>query len=338
MWRRWWRISERPAVDPTRGHERRMALLALAVQKPEAPGTCPPAEELAAFSEGRLDPAKRTALLEHLDQCASCYQQWLAVSAMQEALVPTSTQATALRSPSPVKRYWYYGIPATATALAFSLILLLWGPGLWLLGPGARLDDAYRIVSTEGDLPGSDELRDGLRLPWERMAATYGFAPISRAAPPYRAFGAGLWTGRERLAGVAVVTALPSFLAVPPDGADTWLATPWEAYFRLGEWSLLLRAVCEWAPDAPERFWSHQVEILTQTKENLSAAPNQKHTTAVDEILERTRALLQASRSSTNRIGLCRQVNVELNRLEERLAPTQPAIRPETQRILGHER
>jgi hypothetical protein len=39
---------------------------------------CPPAEELAALLEGRMDPGGRERLLAHLNACESCLQVFTA--------------------------------------------------------------------------------------------------------------------------------------------------------------------------------------------------------------------------------------------------------------------
>jgi hypothetical protein len=39
---------------------------------------CPPAEELAALLEGRLEPASRERLLAHLNACEPCLQVFTA--------------------------------------------------------------------------------------------------------------------------------------------------------------------------------------------------------------------------------------------------------------------
>lgn len=61
--------------DRKRRQEGLYAMLALAAQDislDREPGTCPPAEDLAAFSEGKLAGAERDTVLAHLAQCPDC--------------------------------------------------------------------------------------------------------------------------------------------------------------------------------------------------------------------------------------------------------------------------
>lgn len=47
------------------------------------PLECPPAEELAALLEGRLEPGARERLLAHLNACESCFQVFTAAVEFQ---------------------------------------------------------------------------------------------------------------------------------------------------------------------------------------------------------------------------------------------------------------
>ena len=57
--------------------ERRLALLALAGERPAPASPCPEAETLAALVEGRLTAPETDACLAHLAACESCYALWL---------------------------------------------------------------------------------------------------------------------------------------------------------------------------------------------------------------------------------------------------------------------
>lgn len=45
---------------------------------------CPPAEELAALLEGRIDPGGRARLLAHLNACEPCLQVFTAAVEFRE--------------------------------------------------------------------------------------------------------------------------------------------------------------------------------------------------------------------------------------------------------------
>jgi hypothetical protein len=70
--------------------DRLMVLLALAVQArtvedPEVVAqtgereACPCPEDLAAWSEGRLGPRDRSAIIAHIDSCSDCLRELMAV-------------------------------------------------------------------------------------------------------------------------------------------------------------------------------------------------------------------------------------------------------------------
>jgi tetratricopeptide (TPR) repeat protein len=77
----------------------------------------PSDETLAAFIDGRLDPATRRAVIEHLAQCSECYSVFMAATADGVAAAPPVRVQTTSRA--------WYAVGATAVAAAIAIVLLV---------------------------------------------------------------------------------------------------------------------------------------------------------------------------------------------------------------------
>jgi hypothetical protein len=125
------------------------------------------------------------------------------------------------------------------------------------------LNQSYRIAITQNLI----QSEQNIRLPWEISGRTsYGFSSAKQVSPDKRAFGAGLWIGKEKLS-EKEKTPMPEFLKWKEGGpeiadAEDWSETEWKPYFSMGRWCFLIHAVCLSDKDAPDEFWEKQGEIL----------------------------------------------------------------------------
>jgi|GEM_PF-3017330 len=159
-----------------------------------------------------------------------------------------------------VRQQKIYFIPGFAVAVTACLILILFrAPKM-----SDMITESYQTAFLREMTFGQDDLK----LPWEGTEE-YGFNLADRYAPAYRAFGAGLWSGRQELtdwaSGVSE-TSMPNFLSPKwrdtTVNADKWSETPWNVYFRMGRWSFLIRTVCRSDVEVPKVFWEKQVSAL----------------------------------------------------------------------------
>lgn len=74
-------------------------MIALAADFKESDGLCPAAKRLAALVDNNVDGVERTRLLEHLERCVPCHQEWLAASALARPR-PGNILAFVRRSPA----------------------------------------------------------------------------------------------------------------------------------------------------------------------------------------------------------------------------------------------
>lgn len=238
--------------------------IALAVEQPDAPGDCPSDVKLAALIDGRLDDHQRAALWEHLDACNDCYQTWLLATEDLES--QTSSQHAGHRK----TRIYRFGAMAAAAIFAFIMVYLNW-PALFYTDTGALLANAYGNLLDSRKTFDKKVLEQMVPLPWQDSNHTFGFNNRSGNAPANLAFGAGLLTGRKRLADSKTESALPDFLSSAPyaSGADdAWHKTDHKEFFQLGQWCVLLVAACKSPADTlPNGFWKQQPQIAEKLKE-----------------------------------------------------------------------
>lgn len=306
--------------------ERPGALLALVVRQPPPldAESHPAAEELAAFSEGRLDPAKRERLLAHLDACSDCYREWLAVARALAADPPASRRD---RSPPKLdlrrrrRRAWLWSGAGLALAACLALALLApWRPdsGLPLL-----IEEAYNTV--QGAPPPSlRETAARWKLPWEEPAPVYGFSASTGDAAA-RAFAAGLWEGRATLAGDARTDFLPAFLGPAPTRPaelGAWRDTDWADYALLGRWVFLLQTVCRTPQADGPAFWSQQRAVAAAMRDRLARrTAAEALARPVVAVVRELETALSDPALAASRARLCGQVERNASRLIALLTP-----------------
>jgi len=244
---------------PNDSEERRAILIALAATEPTLKSDCPSDQTLAAFIDNRSDPEQRNIVLDHLDACPDCYEKWLSVAEIK-----------ADEKKAPV-RFWkrpFFGI-TLAVAASFAIFINLYNGS----APKSErlLSETYKTVHRQ-NLTFS---ADSLNLPWEQPSPSFGFAPAPRTSDSYRAFGAGLWHGKQELNKKTAGLTIPPFFTPSWNGksqlkADKWSDTPVAVCFRMGRHCLLLRAVCLSDDPIPDDFWEKQIAIVEIIREDMN--------------------------------------------------------------------
>lgn len=304
--------------------DRAIALAALAVGHPPAAGECPPAAELAALLEDRLDVAGREGLFAHLAACPGCYEQWLTLAAV------AGEEGGRRVIPGPWGRGWrpgvvFYWISGMTLALAASLALFLL-PMVRTATVAELVTAAYQRPAWQRP-PGGGEIRQLLPLPWEGGPAGYGFAPDSSPSSAAQAFGNGMVVGRELLGRETKLTGanppVATKLAQRPLGGR-WEASAAAPYYWLGRWLILLQYACL-VTDFPEAgpFWQEQGKTLARLQSDLAARPAEEAATAVAGLQRLASGLAELGTHPGDRRAL-RRVNREIAALARELAPTGP--------------
>jgi hypothetical protein len=150
---------------------------------------------------------------------------------------------------------------------------------------------------------------DKLVLPWEHPPTALGFAAGARNDSVHaQAFARGLVRGKQRLLGANTPIAVPN---------DDRVAT----YAALGEWNVLLWAMCE-ATETPNRdFWHVQT---TLARELAAADYAVEDMEAISKHLSITIDMLEAMASGDNSKRNARRLADELTRFREEIAPSAP--------------
>jgi hypothetical protein len=275
-------IPQLPVEEERFQKERLRALVALAAQPLATPlDEHPPAEELAAFGEGRLGPADRERVLAHLDACSDCYEEWLAVVNILDAR-PAPVQQDVSTPPAPIlqvrrplpipdisrshrwrRRAWIGSGAGLALAACLALVVLV--PWRTDSGLPALLEGAYDTAQA-GATPELRQTAARQTLPWEAPTRTYGFS-ATEATAATRAFATGLWEGRTLLAGAAHSTSPPAALSPPTPAAE------WADYTLLGRWVILLQTVCKTPQADSPVFWDRQRAIAVALRDQLARRP-----------------------------------------------------------------
>ncbi|WP_319581699.1 hypothetical protein [uncultured Pseudodesulfovibrio sp.] len=212
-----------------------------ATETDRTPGPCPSAEDLAALQEGRLDAARRTEVLAHLDACAGCMARWLAVSS--DGALPVADPAPKAFSPRLIQAVAAIAAVAACLFLAVHFIPMAGSEPDFV----RFVDSGYRLVLDDSSLYA--EL-DG---PVRELAASV--ETRSEETPAARTFKAGWQAGLVALGKGEVATT---------DTADNERA----AYvFSAGRWSALLHAVLSVDRTPGQQFWKEQARVAVEFRD-----------------------------------------------------------------------
>jgi len=301
-------FGKRPIEDRD---DRMKVLIALALQQKYPAESCLSAGQLAAFKDGHLHRDERCTVLEHLDACPFCYRQWLSVASVSTHGAEAQS-VFKLSSVFHKRKRKIYIASGFVTAIAACLILFIL-PISDAPDVGKLIAESYQFIIEQEAISGQDELNRNLILPWESTDLSYGFGSGREHSPAAKAFGAGLWTGKQKLL-KDISQTLPDFLS-PEDKSRIWTETEWSLYFWLGRWSILLKGACLSEPEKmPYDFWKHQVLIFDQMQKKIEARSETEHgVRIVNAALGSLKSVLKESERSDRR--KCRKIASELELL-----------------------
>lgn len=244
---------------PNNPEERQAVLVALDAAAPTDKSDCPSDLTLAAFIDKRLNDEERNAVLDHLDACPECYEKWLLVA---------ETKADASQK---VVRFWKSPLLGVAVALAASLVIFI---NIYSRKPelDQMLSDTFKAASQQKPIVAADNPM----LPWEQPSPVFGFSSPQRTSDVHRAFGAGLWRGKQELDPRSPESPAPVFLTPSWNGQSAlegqkWTDTTAAVFYHLGRQSWLLRAVCHSNHPVSMDFWQKQVSIVEMLRQDLDA-------------------------------------------------------------------
>jgi hypothetical protein len=245
----------------------------------------PSPDMLYDFFWERLDNAESDIVENHLDFCSVCHKELSHIRAVESELERSAF-------PNDEKIAWNRSLPLLSNMAVHATGLRQWiAVNPWRAVQAAGLVAVSVLFILWMGLPGASERLDKMinqsyhadyfqqirlsktryDLPWETPAIGYGFASGAESTDASRAFGAGLWSGRQTIQKTETTTPIPDFLTPvrQKDAPNTkvWSNTPWNLYYQMGRWCFLIYAVSHVDHLAPPAFWEDQKKIVGQLKE-----------------------------------------------------------------------
>ncbi|MCP4701921.1 MAG: hypothetical protein GY862_34440 [Gammaproteobacteria bacterium] len=301
--------------------ERLQMLLALFVQKRLEPCKKTPSDEqMAAFIEGHLDGQEKETVLRYLRSNPEAYQEWLDV-----------TDSLRIAPPLPGSLPWqrwvwpFFHWPSfagegdflsfikdkRALAGAMALVLAVVIMPLWLLFSEKDLYETTAAMVRQ--TPRLQTALQAQRFRWEsESVGKYGFSGIPEDGDAKKAFGAGLWTGRQLLLGNPVQP-LPA--EVSPLNEQKQPYTNKQAYFELGRATMLLWTVSRSEQAMPAEFWRTQHAELVRLRQALAEEQS------IGWLADALSAVLEKTDEAAASPQQYSQLNEMLNMLMKDLAP-----------------
>ncbi len=219
--------------------ERLTALLGLAASRPEPVEKCPEPELLSAFIENRLSPSRRQQILDHLDRCECCYREWLDVSLdLGEDRPPAPTAAGASGW-----RRWWERVRTRSGLIPLTIAVTVTLAAVAVMSQKSVTPDwqPRRLAALVRKHAGTQRSL----TQWPRTGpAAFSFSD-SDGDPARKAFAAGLRDAQRWLGGGGSTVSL---------GEEDWRRSPWQAYYRLGQWTLLLWTLANSDGVSPEEW------------------------------------------------------------------------------------
>ncbi len=260
----------------TEDQDRILALLALSSQETKEKGACPTVEELETFAGGGAVPERRRGILAHLNTCPACYNEWLAMPPpLRESLFHRMTSGAAMFMENSF-RFMREFVPSKEFLCMATVVMVCMATVVMVIIPGIdpsmdrQISQSYQSVLTQKMTLPKD------KLPWEKRRRPLGFTGSDRHTPEYRAFGAGLWIGRETLTSQTSETSMPDFLFPNWDDprnsvkADKWEDTHYARYFWLGKRSMLVQTLCQSDSELPRGFREEQIAVSERLRQDFN--------------------------------------------------------------------
>lgn len=293
--------------------ERREVLIGLNATSPQSQGPCLTDEELACFTDHRMNHAEHEAAAAHLDGCRECYAKWMD---MADVLAGGRNE-----------RIQRWKRPAWASLYAAAACLVLLYFFRFIIpsqtGVDTLLADAFASVQEHPITLKSS----ALNLPWQQPRRTYGFMADKPDTAVNRAFGAGLFDAQQALNQKPDKIPMPRYLAPVDDdiNAGHWSETNYSGYYHLGRLGFLVQAVCK-ADQPPEyaliqkltAVLAHiRLDYLSETDKITAPSP------PINALLDDLQAALQAIDATYTGRQKYREVAEAADALIHTLSPRQ---------------
>ncbi len=300
--------------------ERTRALILLAAHGRKAEGPHPEPGDLAAFVDGRLNPERRLAMMEHIDSCNSCLNAWMTIAAEADRnTAGRGREDGAIRLPQ--KRFRRV-LPAAMLAAA-CLVLCFYFLFDSFQEPAALVKHAYHTAGTMNVRFDEAEIYALARQPFA-SGPIYGFSTSGDLPPASRAFLTGWTDGGADLGGGVLEEQWREMIPPPLDGASSqspaaWQSSSFSHYYWLGKWSILVVAMCG-SNEPSATFWKEQQQVPRAFTRYFGKATG-SHASA-RRIVETLEKLTSRTGASTARH--CRNSARELQALSQYLAGAPP--------------
>ncbi len=300
--------------------ERTRALITLAAHGQKAEGPHPEPGDLAAFVDGRLNPEKRSAMMEHIDSCNSCLNAWMTIAteADRNSVGRIRGERSTRRPKNPFRRF----MPAAMLAAA-CLVLCFYFLFDSFQKPATLVKHAYHTAGSMNVRFDEAEMYALVREPFA-SEPIYGFSTSGDPPPASRAFLAGWAAGGADLGGGVLEEQWRKMIPPPLDGAPSQSAAAWQSssfshYYWLGKWSILVVAMCG-SGEPSATFWKEQQDVPRAFTRYFEKA-SETHASA-RRIFETLEKLTSQSPVSTARH--CKNSARELQTLSQYLAGAAP--------------
>ncbi len=288
-------------------------------------GLHPSPEILYDYVLNNLDEKEAGIVRKHIGDCGICAEEVLRIRGIEEELEQDLLRRAGkipfgefLKGLIPK---WRMRMPHLAAGLCAAAILC------WFIfhdETAKLIGESYHAAIEQNMLSRTLSLKKELPLPWEENVRSYGFAS-GRLSPANRAFGAGLWTGRANLSQEKEADFMPEFLSPAWQGKgdaikeNEWSETPWSLYFSMGEWCVLVQAVCLSDAEKPRTFWENQADILKQMREDFAQLPEDIRKDFA--IAERSLGKVESALRDAEKKGQCETIAFEIGNLIKYLSP-----------------
>jgi len=224
-------------------------------------------DDLIALREGRLSADHRQRVLQLLDSCPECYEEWLALNRFLDDEARLSDAGR--------KGWLVRGMPfvgtRTITAAAAAVVLAVSVMLFFVQAPdiGTRVDRAYASAEKYSLLPAHP---GGLITLDETH---YAFGGSGDNAIARTAFAAGAWSANHVLQGDAASDypegLLPPSVTAASFNDEPWHETQWSVYTDTARWLVLVVEVCKGPEPENQPFWQEQYAILNRIRNKLRA-------------------------------------------------------------------
>lgn len=208
---------------------------------------CPPSEDLAAFSEGRLFGRQRKKIMGHLNNCASCRRNWVLTESTLEEIDAFKTNWIKNFFSKLKNIDWRYALFGSGVGLALVTSLLL----IFVI---PQQNELQKILSQSyADLSSVNVSRFNSFIPkGEDTDLT------KNSSKAFLAYDAGMTDGRDRLLNKSGKLVEKKF-----EENENFLP------FFIGQWVVALQCACISSQPLAKAFWPQQALISAKLQSEL---------------------------------------------------------------------